>query len=264
MNDEKTSNSLKSVQIALDVLEAITQANDDMGVSEIAAKLGLPKGSIFRYVKTLTDRGYLTQSPITSRYGLGMRLHVLGEVASHRIDLLSASEPVMLQLRDDLMLTVNLVGVIPTGTVVLRSMIGSLAKVEIGVRVGTELPFNSTSQGKVILAFSKRRSISSMRRQKLEKFTDFTITDWATLEQEVKLTRSRGWGLAIQETVLGINGMSVPILDATGECIAALTLVGSMQFVHPHPDPAQLAALSNAGRRISADLGFHGHYPTPR
>src|SRR5690606_15667934 len=123
----------------------------------------------------------------------------------------TVADPVMRQLRDQLSLTINLAGIGRNSSViVLKSLVGTLV-FEIGVRVGTELPMSATSQGKVIMAFSKRPYLSAYKRQKLQAFTKFTTTDYETLEKEVIGARERGWAMAAQETTLGINAVSVPI-----------------------------------------------------
>ncbi|NKJ08949.1 IclR family transcriptional regulator [Rhizobium sp. SG741] len=262
MQEEKAGSSVKSLQVALDILEAISDARDEVGISELSSRLGLTKGSVFRYVKTLTERGYLNQNAITQRYGLGTRLHIMGELASSRIDLLMVAEPVMRQLRDQLSLTVNLAGIGNNGVVILKSLVGTLV-MEIGVRVGSELPFGVTSQGRVIMAFSRRPLLASAKRQKPDKFTQFTSSDPNKMEQQVELARKRGWAAAPQETVVGINAVSVPLFAADGDCIAAVTLVGSLQYLPEVPELQQLEVLAAAGERISASLGYRGSYPRP-
>lgn len=258
--EEKSSSSVKSLQVALDILEAVASSREDVGISELTQQLGLTKGSVFRYMKTLTERGYLSQNPVTARYGLGMRLHIMGKLASDRIDLLSVSEPIMAELRDGLTLTVNLAGRSRNSVTVLRSMIGNQV-MEIGVRVGAELPYNATSQGRVIMAFARQDMLAQLKRQKLHGHTEHSLTDFAEVAARVEKARQQGWASAAQETVLGINAVSVPVLAADGDCVAALTLVGSIQHLSEDPDREQLAALRSAGHAISQALGYRGQYP---
>ncbi|MGF7111513.1 DNA-binding IclR family transcriptional regulator [Pseudomonas laurylsulfatiphila] len=63
---------------------------------------------VFRHLKTLVERGYLSQNPQTSKYRLGIQAYVLGQVAASGIDLLSASADAIRDLRDELGLTVVL------------------------------------------------------------------------------------------------------------------------------------------------------------
>lgn len=57
-------------------------AGEEVGGIELAVKLGTTKSSVFRHLKTLVERGYLSQIPQTSKYRLGIQAYVLGQVAA--------------------------------------------------------------------------------------------------------------------------------------------------------------------------------------
>ena len=59
---------------------------------------------------------------------------------------------------------------------------------------------------------------------------------------------------APEEAMLGINAVATPIFDDHGACVAALAIVGSIQFLPGKPKPEDLAALKNAGPHISRRL----------
>ncbi|WP_156037724.1 helix-turn-helix domain-containing protein, partial [Glycomyces tenuis] len=54
---------VQSVERALDLIEALDAAGRAMSVSELAAAIGLPAGTIHRLLRTLVDRGYAHQLP---------------------------------------------------------------------------------------------------------------------------------------------------------------------------------------------------------
>ena len=86
IKEQYATASLRSVHLALDVLEAVTTAEHEIGVSDIAARLNERKGTIFRHLRTLVDRGYLAQRASTQRYHLGHRAYLLGQMASDASD----------------------------------------------------------------------------------------------------------------------------------------------------------------------------------
>src|SRR5215813_5285765 len=95
MTNDKPDGGVRSVQATLDILETLAQAEGEMGVTEIANRLGLTKATVFRHLTTLVERGYLAQNGATSRYHLGPRLYLLGRLAPARLDLVSAAEEAM-------------------------------------------------------------------------------------------------------------------------------------------------------------------------
>ncbi len=68
---DSASTGVHSVQLAIDVLEAVAFSDDELGVTQIADRLGMTKGSVHRHLQTLVDRGYLAQNSSTSRYSIG-------------------------------------------------------------------------------------------------------------------------------------------------------------------------------------------------
>src|ERR1700761_4221390 len=255
MPEERLDGGVRSVQVALDVLETVTFSDEELGVTQIAERLGLTKGSVHRHLLTLVERGYLAQNPMTSRYLRGPRSRLLAHYAPEA-DLIQLAAGPMRELRDLLGHSVVLSESSPRGALVL-SMVGGTAAIEIGVRPGSELQFHSSAQGKVQLAFAP----SAMRERALSKslpaFTVHTVTDRKTVEAELTRVASEGFATAPEQAMLGINAVAAPIFDGKDACIGALALVGSIQFLPAEPDLKSVAALKASAAQISRMLG-HG------
>ena len=255
MADDRIDGGVRSVQVALDVLEAVAFSAEELGVTQIADRLGLPKGSVHRHLLTLVERGYLVQNPATSRYARGPRSRLLAHYAPEADIIQIASGP-MRELRDLLGHSVVLSEACPRGALVL-SMVGGTAAIEIGVRPGGELQFHSSAQGKVLLAYAS----SSMRERALAKslpsFTMHTITDRKTIEDELARVAREGFAAAPEQSMLGINAVAAPIFDGKDVCVGALALVGSIQFLPADIDAKSVTALKAAAAQISRMLG-HG------
>jgi IclR family acetate operon transcriptional repressor len=77
---ERARSGVQSVGRVLDLLEIAGGAGGEIGLSQLAARSGLPLPFIHRLLRTLVDRGYMRQLP-NRRYALGARLVPLGQVA---------------------------------------------------------------------------------------------------------------------------------------------------------------------------------------
>ncbi|MEW6121923.1 MAG: IclR family transcriptional regulator [Pseudomonadota bacterium] len=256
---------VRSVQLAIDVLEAVAFADEELGVTQIAERLDVTKGSVHRHLHTLVERGYLTQNPATSRYALGPKSRLLARVAPET-DLVQLAEGPMRELRDALGHTVVLSETTPRGALVVTKLSG-VSPIEIGVRSGSELPFHSSAQGKVMLAFSPRPFQARVLARTLDVFTANTLTDVAEIEKELWDVTQHGFASAPEQAMLGINAVAAPIFDSNDACVAALALVGSIQFLPTTPREADVAALISAARQISRKLGHgrrHENMPAAR
>ena len=79
------SAGVRSVNLALDILEAVGFADEELGVTQIATRLHVAKGSVHRHLYTLVERGYLAQNPATSRYTIGPKSRLLAGLRPIRI-----------------------------------------------------------------------------------------------------------------------------------------------------------------------------------
>ncbi|HEY8332714.1 MAG TPA: IclR family transcriptional regulator [Tardiphaga sp.] len=254
MNEPKPG-GVHSVQLAIDVLEAVAFADDELGVTQIAERLNMTKGSVHRHLQTLVERGYLAQNATTSRYAIGPRSRLLARHAPET-DLVHLAEGPMRQLRDALGHPVVLSEMTPRGALVLSKLSGR-APIEIGVRPGSELAFHASAQGKVMLAFAPLPLRARLLGQPLQRFTDKTIVSVRRIEQELLDIARLGFSSAPEQAMLGLNAVAAPIFDAQDACIASVALVGSIQFLPEKPRPSDVAQLIETARQISRKLG-HG------
>ena len=246
---------MRSVQVALDVLEAVAFSDEELGVTQIAERLGLTKGSVHRHLLTLVERGYLVQNPVTTRYSRGPRSRLLAYYAPGT-DLIQLAAGPMRELRDLLGHSVVLSESAPRGALVLSMVVGTAA-IEIGVRPGSELPFHSSAQGKVFLASRQVPQRDRVLAKSLPASTAHTLTDSGQLEQELTRVAQQGYATAPEQAMLGINAVAAPIFDAKDTCAGALALVGSIQFLPAELDAKSINALKAAAAQISRTLG-HG------
>jgi IclR family transcriptional regulator, KDG regulon repressor len=252
MSEDRDDNGIRSVKTALDILESIAFYGEGAGVTQIAERVHLTKGSVYRHLQTLVDCGYLAQDSTTTRYHLGSKSRLLSQL-SPQLDLVEAADGPMRKLRDLLGQTVALTEMTPRGALVLATLVGS-SPIEIVVRLGSELAFHCSAQGKVLLAFAPRSIQERELRKPLRAFSSKTKTSRRDLEAEFEKIRKLGYASAAEEMLLGLNAIAVGIFDAMEACVGAIAIVGSVQYVSAVPDKHSLAALKDTAREISKSL----------
>ena len=245
---------VRSLQLALDVLETVAFSGEELGVTQIADRVHVTKGSVHRHLLTLVERGYLTQNPATARYAIGPKSRLLARLAPDA-DLVGTAEGSMRQLRDALGHTVVLSAMTPAGALVM-STIASKSPIEIGVRPGSELSFHASAQGKVLLAFAPRPVQERVLAKPLPALTAKTVVDRESLDDELSQIMKRGYAAASEQALLGINAIAAPIFNQTDACVASVAIVGSIQFLPEVADPDTVGALKRCGAEISRKLGY--------
>ena len=99
---------LASVRNAARLLREFGSGEPQLGVSDLARRLGIGKSTAHRLVHTLTAEGLLERVPATGRYRLSVAMQVLGASAQGASLLHGAATPVLDQLRNMTKETVQL------------------------------------------------------------------------------------------------------------------------------------------------------------
>jgi IclR family pca regulon transcriptional regulator len=96
----------------------------------------------------------------------------------------------------------------------------------INLGLGTRLPAQATSMGRVLLAYRPPGEVAQLleRIAPLKRYTPKTITDPDELMQELKQIKKQGWAMIDQELEVGLRSVAVPIFDFGGCAVAALNI----------------------------------------
>jgi DNA-binding IclR family transcriptional regulator len=257
VGENRRAEGVQSVVITLRILEALAQAKEDKGVTELANELGTTKARIHRHLQTLRERNYVFQDESTEKYQPGMRIFVLGQLVRERFSLFAAAVPEMTKLRDRLGQTVVLNTLVDNEVQVVELVRGT-APIEIALKLNSRFPCYATAQGKVHLAFSPDGLPPSLP---LTRLTDRTIVSRPALEIEISKVRARGWAVAPGEMIEGINTLAAPVFSHEGRMVASIAIVGSIKYVPVSPPAEQVEAVVSAARRTSETMGWRPALP---
>ncbi len=256
---ETISSGVPAVERALDILELLENAPEGAApnLTEIAARLELPKASAHRLLATLRARGYIEQESGGGRGGwsLGFRVVGLAARAPARSRLVRAADTPLRALADATGEGAQLS--VRSGDVALCvARVASPSHPEIALMggVGAQFPLHAVAVGKVLLAYApdaERRAYLSSGP--LRAFTANTVTDADALERELGAIRAEGIAWDREEYKRGLYALAAPIRDASGEIRAAIALP---LLSAPDADGSHETALRRAARDISHALGW--------
>jgi IclR family transcriptional regulator, KDG regulon repressor len=215
---------VKSLERAIDVIEALSRHPGEVAVTDLARELGMPKSSAFRVLNTLRRRGYVRQNADTERYSLGPRFLHIAAAVEQETDLRAVALPHLHALRDRTHETVHLA--IPDGSkMVYLDKFESPQPVRLASRVGQQILLHCTALGKAYLtALPEAEQLAMVRGLELERRTDRTITDRDALLSELGSGRYRGFALDDVENEIGVRCVGAALLDHRGRPIAAISV----------------------------------------
>lgn len=179
---DKSNYIIQSVSHALDVLDALTEAGKELGVTELASKLGLQKNNIFRILATLELSGYVEQNPDTECYALGVKALELGQSYLAQSDIILRSLPYIKKLSEEIGETVSL-AVLRDRRIQYPVSIASNKNVKIASRYGVSFDAKDIAAGHLLLSSLSDNILDEMFANE-DKFKK-EITDLRTSDSNI-------------------------------------------------------------------------------
>lgn len=222
---EKSLRNSSTVKV-IRILEEVAKHEAGLGISELANKLDMNKSTVYRFVATLEEEGYLEQKHDTKSYKSGIKLFELASRIVNKMNWTKDIRPFLIDLKDRVHETVHL-GIEDNGEVVYIDKVDGEQAIRMYSKIGKRAPLYCTGVGKAILAFlpsEKQEYILSNLH--FERYTETTITDSAALAKELKKIRARGYSLDLQEHEMGVNCAAAPIFNHEGNMLGAISIAG--------------------------------------
>ncbi|MFC5993567.1 IclR family transcriptional regulator [Pseudonocardia hispaniensis] len=254
---KRDASPVQSVDRAITVLELLAR-DGELGVTGLAAELGVHKSTAFRLVAALEARSLVEQNAERGKYRLGVGILRLAGATAARLDLVQESRPVSRRLAAELGETINITVPSDGAALYLDQVAGSSA-VQTHNWVGQRIPMHATSNGKALLAFRGDRDLTELLgRKPLTSFTEHTITNRRDLEAELDAVRELGYATAVDELEIGLTAVAAPIRNAEGVAVASLSASGP-SFRLTSSRIGQIApAVRDAADEVARRLGWHG------
>jgi DNA-binding IclR family transcriptional regulator len=235
----------RAVDRAAAILLSFSFSQPSLSLAQLAQAARLPKPSAYRIVSALVANGFVRQAE-DGRYEPGFRLFELGSIVQSRLVLAQVAADLVGRLAEETGETVLLTQVDwATREVVI------VAKVDASHPVGVLSPLGRRSQlslgclGKAVLAgLPPEHLASTLADLPLRRYTERTITGRRPVAREIAVTRKQGYGLDVEEYLVGVSGVASWIHLGDPRPVGAVGVVGPS---HRLP----LGRLAEIGERVA-------------
>lgn len=252
---------IQSVDRALQILEFLTE-EPVLTTAEIARRLRVHRSTASRLLATLEQRDVVEQVADRGAYRLGLGVLRMAYPVSTRFDLARDSQVVCDALAEATQETTN-VAILDGGFAVTITQSAGQRMVGVaGQYVGQRVPLHATSTGKLLLAHAPQEVWNQVVSQPFADHTHNTQLDSDLLAEELALIRQRGWSSAVGEWEDGINAVAVPVWDATGQLVAAVSVTAPDFRMPQEKFEPFLQHARDAARNLETRLGFARVDPT--
>jgi len=253
--DERQNETVQSVARALTLLDALGDSQGEVGVAELSKRVGLHVSTAHRLLATLVVHGYARQNPDTGRYALGAKAFHLAESYLGQMDLRRVVRPVLERLSQESGETANLV-ILDGREALYLDKVESPQSLRIFSRIGRRAPLHCTAVGKVLLAAEPWETVRRLLgRGPFERLTARTVTSAAQLRVEIAKVREQGVALDFEECEEGARCIAVPVRNARGETVAAVSVSGPALRMSAQRIRDLVPIVLRTGGEASAHLG---------
>jgi IclR family transcriptional regulator, KDG regulon repressor len=253
--DTGAGTRLSSVGAALRLLKCFSAEEPELGVTELARRLGVAKSTAHRLAATLLAEGFLEQNAADGRYRLGLALFGLGTLVRRRMSVSNEALPHLHALRDRSDETVHL-AVLDGADIVYLFNLESQQAIRMRSYLGVRKPAFCTGEGRALLAHAPPAVLARVLRAPMPARTPAAgVTTREALAGVLAAVRRAGHAIDDEESEVGMRGVAAPVFDAGGAAVAAVGLAGPVQRLTRKRLREVVPMVVEAAQAISQRLG---------
>jgi DNA-binding IclR family transcriptional regulator len=239
----------KAIGRALEVMDYFTDAKTNLSLTELCTLSGFPESSLFRILSTLENYRYLQRNSDGS-YQLAPKV-LFGTLYDRAEQVKEIVRPFLQHLNHRFDETVSLAFLFGDKVQVI-DVVEAFHVIRAVNVVGRVLPPHCSSLAKAITAFQSPERINRIVQvYGLPPHTEKTITDRLTLMAEYEQIRRQGWSREIEESAQGRCCYGAPLIDAQGNCIAAISVSSPTIRITPERETEIIQELVKVAREAS-------------
>lgn len=201
---------------------------------EIREELGMPRSTLYRYLKQLTEAGYLTALPELG-YALGPKIIELDYQIRRSDPLIRVAEPAMQELAGRFG-GIALLCRLFLDKVLCVHQVSSTDAFSSNYERGRARPLLRGAASLVILADLPSPAMRRLYRRNPESFAEAGLGDsFEAVQSRLRAISERGWLSTSGEVKTGVTGVAAPLFDVRGCIVGSL----SVTVPQPHLPPTQ-------------------------
>lgn len=250
---------MNSVGNVARVLRLFTPDRSVLSVSEVAQLLALPKSSTSRLLKAMADGGLLVSSEAAGGYGVG---NLIFETSRrHRVNstLSVVADEALARIVKATGHTGYLAMLDGTEVLGLRLRPGS-KPLRVVTAPGDRLPAFSSSTGRAMLARLDDTAVRALYPQPLQPPSPNAPHTVDDLVAALALVREKGWSIATDESLPGVESIAVCIVDRESGERVAICISYSAAMISTNEKSRIVTLLMRAGGELG--LKFDDEYWT--
>ena len=248
--------SAPALSKGLDILELLASRSTGMKKTEIAKSLDRSVSEIFRMLAVLVDRDYVSIDEASEQYTLTLKMFELSHSHPPIKRLTTVAADVMAELADMLNQSIHLSILHGTNILVIAQNDPPGNNIT-SVRLGARIPLTQTASGAVLVSQLSKARLTAI----CTEIENTPKTQIEIFRNNVAQAKQDGVCVAPSMVIAGVQNISVPIRDYSGDIVASLTIPFIQRLISttdPDLETAKGEMMSSA-KNISNLLGMLSH-----
>ncbi len=246
-SEEKAGDGVRAVERALDVLMAFSSGDHELSAGELLKRVDLSRPTLYRLLRTLENKGFVTSSGDPQRFSLGASVAQLAHVWSTSMDVAEVAQPMLRRLWEQTEETVALL--IHQGRDrVCMAELPSAQPLSFKRGVGHRENVTRGASGRVILAHLPAPETYLPE-------DDGQPVDLAAFRHRLDKVRDQGYEVSRNELIKGAVAVAVPFFLGDGRVIGSLAVFGPGVRVDQQRVAFFVKLLKAESKKLSQALG---------
>lgn len=245
-------NSIQSVDRIFSIIEKIADYKQGVGISELAREVGLPKSTVHRTVKALTENNYLAKDQATDKYKLGYRFIAIAGSYTSKLDLREIASPYVRNIVNKLNVTGHIAVKQGDYAVYIEKILPYSFACTYS-QIGKTIELYCSGLGKsLLLGLTDTELVEYFRRLLPRKYTPNTL-DIIALQKELAEARKTLITRDNAEHEEGVYCLATPVFDNYNKVIGAISISSHEKSLIN--DEEAKAMLLESGKQVSKQYG---------
>jgi DNA-binding IclR family transcriptional regulator len=256
---ETASRGVQSIEVGGRLLVVMAEAAQPLMLRDLASRSWLTAAQAHAYLVSFRKLGLVEQDAASGRYSLGPFALQLGLARMRSSNPLRQAGNAAVDLTEalGLMVTIAVWGTFGATVVQVQE---SADQIHVNLRAGTVFSLTGTATGKVFAAFMPSHVVEPRVRAELREGSRMqrvgSPVSLKSVTAELEQVRQTGFATAEGAPIPGINAISAPVFDHTGQLQLAMTVIGPAAALPLDGEGPHAGSLLELTRRLSAELGY--------
>jgi DNA-binding IclR family transcriptional regulator len=234
------------------LLKAFHIAQPRQTLTDLSAAAELDKGTARRLLHTLQCSGLVDHDPLSGLYSLGVGVLELASSVEKGRELREIAAPLLSELSETTGTTAYLWVHHEGSAICVERVRASIPNVDAAwFTVGSRTPLNCGAGPRALLGFISPEERAVALSLELAKRTPKSQTNIKTLNAEAVRIQKQGWELAVDDFVVGLAALGVPVFDRQGHLAGSISITTLTAQLVEGAKPRHLDLI----KKVSAEIG---------